>query len=85
MPGCCAWHGTWQEDVAKSSFRRNGTFPPRLLDRVRSQDPMPLESLEREETFGQLRRVLEQLPNGDREILTSRYGLNYDTPRIACR
>jgi len=44
---------------------------------------MPLEYLEREETFAQLRHVLEQMPKGDREILTFRYALDYDTDEIA--
>src|SRR6478736_5571954 len=37
------------EDYAKSSFRRNGTHPPQTMNGVRSKDPMPLESLERQE------------------------------------
>src|SRR5215475_7778370 len=49
------------EDYAKSAFRRNGTHPPQTMNGVRSDDPLPLENLEREETFGQLREVLEQL------------------------
>src|SRR6266436_2662722 len=49
------------EDYAKSAFRRNGTHPPQTMNGVRSHDPLPLESLEREETFAQLRDVLEQL------------------------
>src|ERR1700755_2213414 len=40
------------EDYAKSAFRRNGTHPPSTMNGVRSSDPQPLESLEREETFG---------------------------------
>src|SRR5215468_4862629 len=45
------------EDHAKSAFRRNGTHPPQTMNGVRSSEPMPLESLEREETFTQLRGV----------------------------
>jgi RNA polymerase sigma-70 factor, ECF subfamily len=71
------------EDYAKSAFRRNGTHPPQTMNGVRSADPLPLESLEREETFGQLRDVLEQLSKPDREILTLRYALDYDTNQIA--
>src|SRR2546423_6611213 len=71
------------EDHAKSAFRRNGTHPPQTMNGVRSADPLPLETLEREETFGQLRGVLEQLSNADREILTLRYALDYDTNQIA--
>src|SRR6516165_9959228 len=61
------------EDHAKSAFRRNGTHPPQTMNGVQAHDPLPLESLEREETFGQLREVLNQLPTADREILTLRY------------
>ncbi len=71
------------EDFAKSSFRRNGTHPPQVMNGVRAHDPLPLESLEREETFAQLREVLEQLPEADREILTLRYALDYNANDIA--
>jgi RNA polymerase sigma-70 factor (ECF subfamily) len=71
------------EDYAKSAFRRNGTCPPQTMNGVAAHDPLPLESLEREETFGQLREVLEEMPKGDREILTFRYALDYDTEEIA--
>ena len=37
------------EDHAKSAFRRNGTHPPQTMNGVCSHDPLPLESLEREE------------------------------------
>src|SRR6516164_9440962 len=49
------------EDHAKSSFRRNGTHPPQVMNGIRSQAPLPLEQLEREEMFAQLRAVLTQL------------------------
>src|SRR4051794_2112268 len=64
------------EDYAKSAFRRNGTHPPQTMNGVRSHDPLPLECLEREETFAQLRGVLEEMPQADREILTLRYALD---------
>src|SRR6516225_2068177 len=60
------------EDHAKSAFRRNGTHPPQTMNGVQGHDPLPLESLEREETFGQLRKELESLAPADREILTLR-------------
>src|ERR1700682_6372597 len=41
------------EDHAKSAFRRNGTHPPQTMNGVAGHEPLPLESLEREETFGQ--------------------------------
>ncbi|HZT79507.1 MAG TPA: RNA polymerase sigma factor [Gemmataceae bacterium] len=71
------------EDHAKSAFRRNGTHPPQTMNGVRSHDPQPHEFLEREETFGQLRDVLEGLAAPDREILTLRYALEYNTEQIA--
>ena len=71
------------EDHAKSAFRRNGTHPPQTMNGVQAHDPLPLESLEKEETFAQLRNILEQMPKGDREILTLRYALEYETEAIA--
>ena len=71
------------EDHAKSAFRRNGTHPPQTMNGVKSHDPQPLDSLEREETFAQLREVLEQMSPPDREILTLRYGLDYNANEIA--
>jgi RNA polymerase sigma-70 factor (ECF subfamily) len=71
------------EDHAKSAFRRNGTHPPQTMNGVAAHDPLPLESLEREETFAQLRDVLGQMPKADREILTLRYALDYNTGEIA--
>jgi len=71
------------EDHAKSAFRRNGTHPPQTMNGVQSRDVAPLDSLEREETFGQLRIVLQEMPRSDREILTLRYALEYNTGEIA--
>jgi RNA polymerase sigma-70 factor (ECF subfamily) len=71
------------EDHAKSAFRRNGTHPPQTMNGVQAHDPLPLESLERQETFAQLREVLDQLPTADREILTLRYALDYNANDIA--
>jgi RNA polymerase sigma-70 factor (ECF subfamily) len=71
------------EDHAKSAFRRNGTRPPEALNGVPARGPLPLESLEREETFAGLRAGLGELPEADREILTLRYALDYDTQEIA--
>jgi RNA polymerase sigma-70 factor (ECF subfamily) len=71
------------EDHAKSAFRKNGTHPPQTMNGVRSDEPMPLELLEREETFGRLRAVLHELSTSDREILTFRYALDYPTDQIA--
>jgi len=71
------------EDYAKSAFRRNGTSPPQTMNGVQSRETAPLEKLEREETFAQLRDVLEEMPRPDREILTLRYALEYNTGEIA--
>src|SRR5438477_4234848 len=71
------------EDHAKSSFRRNGTHPPQTMNGVAADGPLPVEVMEREETFARLRNELEQLPKSDREILTLRYCLDYDTNQIA--
>jgi RNA polymerase sigma-70 factor (ECF subfamily) len=71
------------EDHGKSAFRRNGTHPPQALNGVASREPLPLDRLEREEDFGLLRAFLRELSTADREILTYRYALEYDTDRIA--
>jgi len=71
------------EDYAKSSFRRNGTHPPQTMNGVAGHDSLPLDKLEREETFRQLRGVMEELSEGDREILTLRYALDYNATEIA--
>ena len=71
------------EDHAKSSFRRNGTQNPQTMSAVRGKDGQPLEGLEREETFQQIREELNLLTTADREILTLRYSLDYDATEIA--
>src|SRR5688500_13881707 len=71
------------EDYAKSSFHRNGTQTPQTMNGIHSREPLPAVRLEREETFTRLRAVLDQLGESDREILTSRYALDYDTDQIA--
>jgi RNA polymerase sigma-70 factor (ECF subfamily) len=71
------------EDHAKSAFRRNGTHPPQTMNGVQAQEMLPQDVLEREETFVRLRAVLEHLPKADREILTLKYALDYDTNQIA--
>jgi RNA polymerase sigma-70 factor, ECF subfamily len=71
------------EDHAKSAFRRNGTHPPATMNGVKAHDISPLERLEREETFAHLRAMLNELAPADREILTLRYGLDYNAGEIA--
>jgi RNA polymerase sigma-70 factor (ECF subfamily) len=53
------------------------------MNGVASREAAPLESLEREETIAQLRELLAELSRADREILTLRYALDYDTEQIA--
>ncbi len=48
-----------------------------------TREPLPLDNLEKEETFGRLRELLAEMPKADREILTLRYALDYDTETIA--
>jgi len=71
------------EDHAKSAFRRNGTQPPQTMNGVQGKDPLPLERMTRDETFGQLRGELDKLAPADREILTLRYALDYNATEIA--
>lgn len=71
------------EDYSKSSFRRNGTTAPQLMNGVKSRDLQPLEAMERAEAFGRVRATLEELPQGDRDLLTLRYALDYDATQIA--
>lgn len=71
------------EDHAKSAFRRFGTQPPQTMNGVESRHALPLDDMARDETFRQLRKELDSLPAGDREILTLRYALEYDTNQIA--
>lgn len=71
------------EDHAKSAFHRNGTQPPQTMNGVRARGGQPLDSLERQETFGQLRKILWRMAPVDREILTLRYALDYETDEIA--
>jgi RNA polymerase sigma-70 factor (ECF subfamily) len=71
------------EDHAKSAFRRYGTQPPQTMNGVEGHDVLPLDGMTRAETFGQLRKEMESLAPADREILTLRYALDYDTNEIA--
>jgi RNA polymerase sigma-70 factor (ECF subfamily) len=71
------------EDHAKSAFRRNGTQNPQTMSAVRGKDCQPIEGLERQELFEQIREELNLLATADREILTLRYSLDYDATEIA--
>jgi RNA polymerase sigma-70 factor (ECF subfamily) len=53
------------------------------MNGVKAHDPLPLEKLEKEETFGKLRELMNDMPTADREILTLRYALDYNAGEIA--
>ena len=71
------------EDHAKSSFHRNGTQSPQILNGIQAKLPLPLEKLEGDETIWRVRLAMSQIAEGDREILTLRYALDYDATKIA--
>ncbi|MSU78274.1 MAG: sigma-70 family RNA polymerase sigma factor [Gemmataceae bacterium] len=71
------------EDHAKSAFRRFGTQEPQAMNGVEGREQLPLDGMELNETILQLRGELEKLAQPDREILTLRYALDYDTNQIA--
>ncbi len=73
------------EDAAKSAFRRHGTHETELLNGVAALELPPDEQAEQAEQFRRLRAFLEELSPTDREILTLRYALDYDTATIAAR
>src|SRR5271155_858521 len=60
------------EDHAKSAFHRNGTQAPQTMNGVKGRDCIPLDTMEREETIGMLRKELDDMAPADREILTLR-------------
>jgi len=71
------------EDFAKSAFRRNGTQSPETLGAVLARGDGPLDGLERGEAFEQIRKLVEDLPQADREVLTMKYALDYEATDIA--
>jgi len=71
------------EDMAKSAFRKNGTQGSDFMIILPGADDDPVKKLTRDEVFKQLRSELKRLPESDREVLTYRYSLEYDVPRIA--
>jgi RNA polymerase sigma-70 factor (ECF subfamily) len=70
------------EDHAKSAFRRNGTQPPQTMNGVKGHEALPLDSMERDETFARLRLLMKELSEPDRQILTLRYALDYNANQI---
>ena len=73
------------EDSAKSAFRRNGTQPPELLNGVAQVNATPIERMVQDELSAEIRQLLAEMNPADREILTMRYALDYDTATIAER
>lgn len=71
------------EDLAKSSFRKNGTQSSDFMIALPAGDDDPVRQLTRQEVHRQLRSELKRLPESDREVLTFRYALEYEVPRIA--
>lgn len=71
------------EDYAKSAFRRNGTQSGLVMNAIRANGLAPHDKLERDELFAQIRAVMNELAPTDRELLTLRYALDYNTPQIA--
>jgi RNA polymerase sigma-70 factor, ECF subfamily len=71
------------EDAAKSAFRRNGTAAPEQLAGLRGREIETPEALVRAETFARVRELLDELTPADREVLTLKYGFDYDAAEIA--
>jgi RNA polymerase sigma-70 factor, ECF subfamily len=71
------------EDTARSSFRRNGTAEPEMLAEIIGRDDEPAGTLMRDELRATVRTVLASLPAADRDVLTLKYGLDYDATAIA--
>jgi RNA polymerase sigma-70 factor (ECF subfamily) len=53
------------------------------MNNIHSRNDVPLQVLLKKEEFAQVRSVLQELPPADREILTLRYALDYDSAAIA--
>jgi len=70
------------EDQAKSAFHRHGTQTQQTMNGLTARHDDPLEQLARQETHAQLRAVLQEMSQADREILTLRYALDHDTPAL---
>jgi RNA polymerase sigma-70 factor (ECF subfamily) len=71
------------EDYAKSAFRKFGTQPPELMGSLTARGMSPVDGMIQEEKFAEIRKLLDELAPADREILTLRYALDYDSPEIA--
>lgn len=71
------------EDHSRSAFRRFGTQPPEVMNGVRGADVSPLDKMAKDEFFESIRSILAELHPTDRELLTLKYALDYDSARIA--
>jgi RNA polymerase sigma-70 factor (ECF subfamily) len=71
------------EDYRKSAFSRAGTQAPHTMNGIPAQAPSPLDFMERDELFAEVRGVLEELSESDRYLLTLRYAWDYETSQIA--
>jgi RNA polymerase sigma-70 factor, ECF subfamily len=71
------------EDDAKSAFRRNGTHPPQTLMSLRSREGKPLDAVVEDEQTSQIRGLLREVSDADREILTLRYAAECSSEEIA--
>lgn len=71
------------EDHRKSAFSKAGTQPPQQMNGIHCTQPSPHELLENEERFAEVRSVLRELSESDRQLLTLRYAWDYETARIA--
>lgn len=71
------------DDRSRSSFQRHGTRPPEDLRGLADAGRPPADTMARQATFAIVREELRSLPADDRELLTFRYALEYDIPRIA--
>ena len=70
------------KDHNRCAFHRHGTRPPEFLGSVHADEPLPHEHLEQQELYASLHEALAQLPHGDREVLTLRYGMGFSGKKI---
>lgn len=71
------------EDSARSSFRKHGTRAPEAMGGLLDRSDGPQAVLIEREQFALVREMLLEMDDGDRELLTMRYALDYDAAKIA--
>lgn len=71
------------EDDAKSAFRRHGTQDPSGMRMIDQGDKSPLEQVISKEERQAVQKLLGELPEADREVLTLRYVSGMETDTIA--